>query len=187
MIALEYVLGDTLKATQVTIKDANDAVVNLTGGTVNWQASSQDGPRFDYLSLLSTTVGVNTVTRSSGNFTTDGVQIGQQLAGAISAMFAPNARIITVGTTTVTMSSNALASLSAQSGTILGATMDIAGTLVDAPNGICSFAGIGNALTSAQVGARKQVNFTALVKYTASGGLIGYSDKITFKIVRPPL
>jgi hypothetical protein len=184
---LEWKRGDTLKALQVTIKDSAGVAVNLTGGTVRLQAKSNDGPIFAYQGLLSTTSGVANVTRSAGNFTTDGVQVGQFLTGSIASRFPANATISAVGTSTLTMSATALSTSSSESGGVQGATFDLAGTLTDAVNGICSFAAVGNAISVAQMGSRASSLFNANVKFTTGGGSIGYSANFPVAIVAAPL
>ena len=165
-IPQEFTLGDA-KAFTVTLKDNVTGVpINLTGGSVRFQARGSEGPTFSYAGILSTSSGVNTVTRSSGNFTTDGVQVGQFLNGAIATMFPANTRISAVGTTTITMSQPANQTSSTQSGGVYGWTMDIAGSLVDAPNGVCSFPGIGSGIGLAFFGQRQQILFKGQVKYT---------------------
>lgn len=66
-------------------------------------------------------------------------------------------------------------------------TISITGSLVGGgTGGICQFAAVGNAITALQMGSRQAVTYSVQVKYTTSGGLIGWSSPIRIRITKQP-
>jgi len=68
----------------------------------------------------------------------------------------------------------------------IATVMSITGSLITPASGICQFAAVGNCVTAVQMGSRASVTYSAQVKYTTSGALIGWSSPIRIRITKQP-
>jgi hypothetical protein len=76
--------------------------------------------------------------------------------------------------------------LQGKSADLPGKTIDVAGTITDAPNGVVTWAGIGNGsvyVSLSDLGSLPEATFDLQAKYTDSGGLVDYGPvfQLTWK------
>ena len=67
-----------------------------------------------------------------------------------------------------------------------GVTLDVAGTIVDGPNGLCGWAQVGSLVTSANLAGKPSAAFNLRVFLTL-GGLTDYGPLFQFTWFAPPI
>lgn len=185
-MADEVVIGSSGTDLLYTCLDGDGLVKNVTGSTVRLQGRAADLPGF-----TSATVSVGgcsassstTLTRASGSFIADGVQVDWLVAATGVPV---GTKVVSVGTTTLVMSA------AGGAGTGLTAVftvdgMDKAGTLLDPTNGVVKWAGIGDYVTAADLAGKPSAMFTLKVKETDAATKVTYRPPFDIKWLNKPI